>query len=471
MASGDNNDILLNSEEFSTLDALLAEVDDTVVKSHEPQFYSNRLNKINDDNVENFLLCKFNQYSGKPNDSLSIVSDDIEKDVNNAIQLVKHTTNISNEKDGINKITNGCKYKEAILNEYDNKQVYTDPIFGLRIINPQISSVLLTERMAGRKLVKFDELPRHLEVKTASDWVIAGVLLTKEVKCSSKNSSRFTIWKLSDLQGNMKAITIFLFQNAHNELWKTSAGTCVAILNPSFIEKKSYTQDIANLSIESAKKVLILGKSKDFGVCKAKTKNGNLCTNFINLQESDFCVFHIQKEFKKVARPFAKEKINLNGYRTNQNASNKSAHLGTSNLLQKDKLRLESLNNPNNIKISGNISSNAYTVKSNVPSVPPKSYNYGSASKVDADGKQRKTDLERVKSLYSSMNSSNIFSLPEGAIKFKDFSAGVYKYRSTSRSSSITFDIIYSDSSSSSSSPLPNSHIACSSFSCFSTFN
>ncbi|XP_050338834.1 protein MCM10 homolog isoform X8 [Bactrocera neohumeralis] len=390
MASGVDNELLVKNDELLTLDALLAEVD-TELKSVAPQFSGNSLRKIDVDNVENFLLLKFNEYSGHVNEPFSTANDGFGKDIDTKKELKSITKNL-NGKETLKdkKITNRCKYMEASLKSNEHTYVYFDPIFGLRILGPKISSALLLERMAGRKLVTFNELSRQMDLKTASDWVIAAVLISKEVKCSSKNLSRFTIWRLSDLQGNMKTISVLLFQNAHNELWKTSPGTCVAILNPTFIEKKSYTQDIANLSIETANNVLILGKSKDFGICKAKKMNGQQCTNFINLQDSDVCVFHIKKEFTKALGPFAAKKTKFD------------------QKIQTDRLILDSLSNT---KIT--------TLKSNISSVTQKYKNYGIATKVVADENQRKTYLESVKSLYMTPNFANIFSQNQSRIEFK----------------------------------------------------
>ncbi|XP_050338829.1 protein MCM10 homolog isoform X4 [Bactrocera neohumeralis] len=415
MASGVDNELLVKNDELLTLDALLAEVD-TELKSVAPQFSGNSLRKIDVDNVENFLLLKFNEYSGHVNEPFSTANDGFGKDIDTKKELKSITKNL-NGKETLKdkKITNRCKYMEASLKSNEHTYVYFDPIFGLRILGPKISSALLLERMAGRKLVTFNELSRQMDLKTASDWVIAAVLISKEVKCSSKNLSRFTIWRLSDLQGNMKTISVLLFQNAHNELWKTSPGTCVAILNPTFIEKKSYTQDIANLSIETANNVLILGKSKDFGICKAKKMNGQQCTNFINLQDSDVCVFHIKKEFTKALGPFAAKKTKFD-QKIQTACSITSGQISNKKLLYKDRLILDSLSNT---KITENKMTNECTLKSNVSSVTQKYKNYGIATEVVADEKQRKTDLERVKSLYMTPNFSNIFSQNQSRIEFK----------------------------------------------------
>ena len=46
------------------------------------------------------------------------------------------------------------------------------------------------------------------------------------------------IWKLSDLSSQTAVISLFLFGKCYHEHWKTSAGTVVALLNPSIMPGK-----------------------------------------------------------------------------------------------------------------------------------------------------------------------------------------------------------------------------------------
>ncbi|XP_067625820.1 protein MCM10 homolog isoform X2 [Eurosta solidaginis] len=235
--------------------------------------------------------------------------------------------------------TTDCK-KCLVPSEVVNTDMlsFIDPVFGLRIVKPLISSLLLTERMSSRKVVTFSELSKNLTSQDLpKEWVIAGVILSKEIRKSSKND-HFTIWKLSDLRGDLKTLSLLLFQNAHDELWKTSLGTCIAVLKPCFMEKKS-SGDIASLSINSAKKVLLLGKSKDMGVCKAKKNNGERCKNFVNISECDFCSYHVQREYKKMTRPVTSRRFKYHdNLKTSLDSVSSLPSCHARILLQKDKL-------------------------------------------------------------------------------------------------------------------------------------
>ncbi|XP_026756145.1 protein MCM10 homolog [Galleria mellonella] len=181
--------------------------------------------------------------------------------------------------------------------------VYTDPVFGIRIIKPQISSLALLDRMQGREAVSMLRVKRHVENEDLSkDWVIAGVIVRKSAAKKSQKGNQFIIWTLSDLKDNMKTVSMFLFRKAYNDLWKTSDGTVVAVLNPNVLDKSQNSQDQACLSVESPDRVMILGQSKDFGTCKSKKKNGEPCTAFVNLSQCEHCIYHVKQEYQKYSR-------------------------------------------------------------------------------------------------------------------------------------------------------------------------
>ncbi|XP_013200909.1 protein MCM10 homolog [Amyelois transitella] len=181
--------------------------------------------------------------------------------------------------------------------------VYTDPIFGLRITKPLISSSALLDRMQGREAVNMLRVKRHVENEDLSkDWVIAGVIVKKSAAKKSQKGNQFLIWTLSDLKDDMKTVSMFLFRKAYNELWKTMEGTVVAVLNPNVLDRSQNSQDQACLSVENPDRVMLLGQSKDLGMCKSKKKNGEPCTAFVNLSKCEHCIYHVKQEYQKYSR-------------------------------------------------------------------------------------------------------------------------------------------------------------------------
>lgn len=179
------------------------------------------------------------------------------------------------------------------------ENIYTDPVFGIRIVQPLVSSTMLRERMVGRTPVEIRYLQNHLMNSDLSkDWCLAGVIVNKGPVQTSNAGSQYVIWKLSDLKGEIKTTSLFLFKSAFKELWKTAQGMVIAILNPSVFSRKDSNGE-SSLSIDSAQRVMILGKSKDFGTCNSKKKNGDPCSSFVNLNVCEYCIYHVKQEYGK----------------------------------------------------------------------------------------------------------------------------------------------------------------------------
>lgn len=184
----------------------------------------------------------------------------------------------------------------------DKTDIYTDPIFGIRIIHPLISSTMFRERMVGRTPVDVRNVQFHLAHGDLSkDWCISGVIVNKGAVQTSQKGAQYVIWKISDLKGEIQTVSVFLFKTAFKELWKTSQGMVVAILNPSMFTKREGNSEIS-LSVDNAQKVMILGRSKDFGICKSKKKNGEPCSSIVNLAACEYCVYHVKQEYSKLSK-------------------------------------------------------------------------------------------------------------------------------------------------------------------------
>ncbi|CAG9838757.1 unnamed protein product [Diabrotica balteata] len=220
-------------------------------------------------------------------------------------------TKIGSNKSRVSRVSNWKKSSVPAVKENNKKSVnplnnpnpsvfsQADVIFGIRVINPLVSSAVIAERMIGREAIPFNKLGRFLQIKTEEkDWVIAGVVVHKSAAKTSQKGNQFSVWTLTDLRDDIKTVAVFLFGGAHGQLWKTSVGTVVGLLNPNVLEKKE-GRDEASLSIDNAQKVMVLGQSKDFGICKSVKKNGDKCTAIVNLAMCQYCVYHIKQEYQK----------------------------------------------------------------------------------------------------------------------------------------------------------------------------
>lgn len=264
-----------------------------------------------DEDVKNFLERKYNEYGKDINKNLKQASEskreaqisrEIEKSTNRVAHAPNATSNSFQEKPKAAGPA-AVSVPKMIQPKLKVEPIFTDPVFGYRIINPLISSQMLSERMNGRKAVAMIGLRFHIDKGDHSkDWVIAGVVVSKSPVKQTKNGKSFSIWKLSDLKGEIKMMSLFLFQSAHSELWKTAIGMVVAILNPNILDNRMDSTDIAALSIDNSQKVMILGQSKDLGKCKSRKKNGEPCGAIVNLHECDYCIHHVKAEFGKFSK-------------------------------------------------------------------------------------------------------------------------------------------------------------------------
>ncbi|XP_008546854.1 protein MCM10 homolog [Microplitis demolitor] len=198
----------------------------------------------------------------------------------------------------------GNKVKEGPIKEWLKKpsDIYTDPIFGLRIVKPLISSNELAERMKGRAAVTVSKVKNFITTQDLNnDWVIAGVLIQRSATKKSQNGNAYCIWTISDLTENVNRVTVFLFKGAYKTFWKVTDGVVVGILNPSVLEARN-DKDEAALSVDNAQKIMILGNSKDLGRCKSVKKNGDPCNAIVNVNRCEYCIYHVKTEYNKASR-------------------------------------------------------------------------------------------------------------------------------------------------------------------------
>ncbi|XP_076286297.1 minichromosome maintenance 10 homolog [Lasioglossum baleicum] len=265
------------------------------------EVYDNNLDSSDEEDRRYFEEQKYSSYG---RDIKSLLKKDATKKTENKtaareissrsfdFRAVKQTTNVNGTIDNSNSTNNSITFKD----------VYSDPCFGLRIVTPTISSAELKSRMTDKTAVTVSRIKFYVNTgKTDTDWVIAGVLVNKSPTKTSQKGSAYSIWKISDLSENINTVCVFMFSNAYKSFWKTTVGTVVGILNPNILESKDST-DLATLSVDNPQKIMILGKSKDFGKCKSVKKNGESCNSIVNTSRCEFCVYHVQQEYKKCSR-------------------------------------------------------------------------------------------------------------------------------------------------------------------------
>ncbi|XP_062487890.1 protein MCM10 homolog [Pezoporus occidentalis] len=180
--------------------------------------------------------------------------------------------------------------------------VSVETFSGLRLRKPRVSSAEMDRKMANRKLIRLSQLKSKLATENLeeTDWVTFGVIVKKVTPQSTNNGRTFSIWRLNDLRDLSQCVSLFLFGDVHKEHWKTDQGTVIGLLNANPMKPKEGSDEVC-LSVDHPQKILLMGEALDMGTCKARKKNGDPCAQIVNLNDCEYCQYHIQSQYKKLS--------------------------------------------------------------------------------------------------------------------------------------------------------------------------
>ncbi|TPX41662.1 hypothetical protein SeMB42_g05480 [Synchytrium endobioticum] len=177
--------------------------------------------------------------------------------------------------------------------------VSTEYYSTLRLKNRLVSSAQLKEHTQGRKFVKLCQISSQID-KTQQDiegnWITIGAIGEKSQPKIASNGKKFCILKLTDFAfvgGKLNLITVFLFEKAFERHWKEATGCVIALLNPKLVPPNDNNQAYA-LSIDNPDKIMKIGTSADFAVCRVEN-----CRGVINKSLGGKCEFHNMRAYKK----------------------------------------------------------------------------------------------------------------------------------------------------------------------------
>ncbi|XP_029969373.1 protein MCM10 homolog [Salarias fasciatus] len=200
-----------------------------------------------------------------------------------------------------------------------HKDVTVEKYSGLRIRKPRVSSCEMDRKMADRRLIRLSQVPERLarEKLEDSDWVTFGVLINKATPQSSSSGKTFSIWKLNDLHNLDVNVSLLLFGDVHKEHWKTEPGAVLGLLNPNPMKQRDGYEGVS-LTVDHPQKVLLMGEAQDFGTCKAAKKNGEPCSQIVNMYECPYCQYHVKAQYKKMSSKRAELQSSFSGKAPNK---------------------------------------------------------------------------------------------------------------------------------------------------------
>uniref|UniRef100_A0A8C2ZM86 Protein MCM10 homolog n=1 Tax=Cyclopterus lumpus TaxID=8103 RepID=A0A8C2ZM86_CYCLU len=182
------------------------------------------------------------------------------------------------------------------------KDVGVEKYSGLRLRKPRVSSCEMDRKMADRRRIRLSEVPERLaqEKLEDCDWVTFAVLVNKVTPQSNSSGKTFSIWKLNDLHNLDVFVSLLLFGEVHKEHWKTEPGTVIGLLNPNPMKQKE-GYDGVSLTVDNPQKVLLMGDAQDYSTCKAMKKNGDPCSQIVNMFECEYCQYHVKAQYKQMS--------------------------------------------------------------------------------------------------------------------------------------------------------------------------
>ncbi|XP_047431058.1 protein MCM10 homolog isoform X2 [Mugil cephalus] len=199
------------------------------------------------------------------------------------------------------------------------KDVAVEKYSGLRLRKPRVSSSDMDRKMANRRLIRLSQVPERMtrEKLEDSDWVTFAVLVNKATPQSNSSGKTFSIWKLNDLHNLEVFVSLLLFGEVHKEHWKTEPGTVIGLLNPNPMKQKD-GYDGVSLTVDHPQKVLLMGEAQDYGTCVAMKKNGDPCSQIVNMYECQYCQYHVKAQYKKMSSKRAELQSSFSGKAPNK---------------------------------------------------------------------------------------------------------------------------------------------------------
>ncbi|KAF9622829.1 hypothetical protein IFM89_034064 [Coptis chinensis] len=168
-----------------------------------------------------------------------------------------------------------------------SNDVLVEKFSGLRIRKLLVSAEELS--FSETRFIRLPAIRNMLSGETISGcWATAAILTENGSPRVSSTGKKYCIWKLGCL--DEKLTSVFLFGDAYTKNCKESVGTVFALFNASV--RKDAKSGGFSLSVFSSNQIAKMGTSVDYGVCKAKRKDGVSCNMVINKARGIHCAYH-----------------------------------------------------------------------------------------------------------------------------------------------------------------------------------
>ncbi|KAF8154202.1 hypothetical protein B0H34DRAFT_80664 [Crassisporium funariophilum] len=121
-------------------------------------------------------------------------------------------------------------------------------------------------------------------------------------------------------------------RGAFENLTNLKEGDVIALLNPKILKPFQRSNDtphpvdnILAITPESASSIMVIGRSKDLGMCTVRKQDGKVCGSWCDKRASDVCEYHVQSavQRRRAARP--EFSVGTSGMSTSSSSKRKAA--------------------------------------------------------------------------------------------------------------------------------------------------
>ena len=187
---------------------------------------------------------------------------------------------------------------------------------GLNIIRPAVASLVVAERLKAMTYIPLRTLAdaassrsttakrtvERIENGTTQSYAFIGVCHEAARPTESSSGKAYGRWRLTDLAGNH--VTLFVFGDAQRSLrLDVDADGGVYMVQSAKVYRKEPGDSNIAYSVDDASKVTRIGKSRDFGRCKAiRRQDEKRCGMPVNISGCAYCEYHVGQAHKEALK-------------------------------------------------------------------------------------------------------------------------------------------------------------------------
>jgi len=149
----------------------------------------------------------------------------------------------------------------------------------------------------GKSFLSTTELPK-CSTSLNGRYCVLCTVTDSEMKISASGETYCSIY-LSNLNNLDLKLNLLIFSKPKG--FMITQGSVISVIDPKILNFDD-SKKILRLSVANKDKIVDFGLSTSFGKCSAKTKDGSKCKNFVNIDKSTFCDYHVIQGYRELSK-------------------------------------------------------------------------------------------------------------------------------------------------------------------------